>query len=162
MNILHRLQINIILLALFIFVPLSPGAVAQENTDSGATTTLPEALGPEAMQSLVSKLNPQQTEALIGLIQLLNESVSGEEVAQVVSQQGALELVQSWMTGFSDAVITHTINLPTALASMGKSIGAIFSGKTGSESLLFLVLLAVAIAVGVGAELLFQRATASR
>jgi len=162
MNILHRIQINAILLALFIFVPLSPGAVAQENTDSGATTTLPEALGPEAMQSLVSKLNPQQTEALIGLIQLLNESVSGEEVAQVVSQQGALELVQSWMTGFSDAVITHTINLPTALASMGKSIGAIFSGKTGGESLLFLVLLAVAIAVGVGAELLFQRATASR
>ncbi len=68
MNILKRLQIHALLIALSLFVPFSSGAIAQENTGSGASTTLPEALGPEAMQSLVSKLDSEQTEALAGLV----------------------------------------------------------------------------------------------
>ncbi len=162
MNILKRLQIHALLIALSLFVPFSSGAMAQENTGSGASTTLPEALGPEAMQSLVSKLDSEQTEALAGLLTLLNESIGDEIAGSAAPERGALELIQSWMTGFVDAAITHTIQLPSAVGDMASSIGAIFSGKTGSESLLFLAFLALSIAVGIGVEMLFQRSTAAR
>ena len=61
---------------------------------------VPQALGPEAMKELVSKVNENQTAALIELISLLSTPTDKNETLPAVESQGALEIIKQWFTDF--------------------------------------------------------------
>ena len=69
------------LLLFFLGFPLPSETVFAQSTDADQNAVgVPAALGPEAMSSLVSKLNQEQTDALIKLMELLNTSATGHRM----------------------------------------------------------------------------------
>jgi small-conductance mechanosensitive channel len=127
-------------------------AFAQEVSSSDAGISVPAALGPKAMESLVSRLDPEQTEALVSLVEMLSDSKGGDEVVQAIPDQSAMQLVKSWFIGFKDAVVFHTMQLPMAFSNSARTLAAIFAGKSAGESFLFLLFLALSIAAGIALE----------
>ena len=75
-------------LTLCILVLLPPmEALAQSENSEMQAVEVPQALGPEAMQALVSKLNDKQTSALVELIQLLDSSAGNSETTNLTEDQ---------------------------------------------------------------------------
>ncbi|MDJ0958737.1 MAG: mechanosensitive ion channel [Arenicellales bacterium] len=139
------------------------GSNAVAQTEAKESVAVPEALGPEAMSALVSKLDEEQTEALIKLMELLNASAGAEATEPAAAQRAPMsDIVMGWVTGFGDAILAHISNLPTMIAGVGAGIGSIFADRGFGGSLLFLTLLILAIAIGLGAEWVFNRITAKR
>ena len=149
------------LFLLGVFANQDTTALAQTETDG--LVAVPEALGPEAMSALVSKLDEEQTEALIKLMELLNASAGAEISDPAAAERASIsDIVVGWITGFGDAILGHISNLPAMIAGVGAAIGSIFAGRGFGGSLLFLTLLILAIAIGLGAEWVFNRITAKR
>ena len=98
---------------------------AQEAGSAAITTPTPKSLGPTAMESLVAKMSPEQTRALAGLMELLDESLSVNKTAIPDSQQTMLEVIRQWATGFADASIENTVGLPAAI---GEEVALAFGG----------------------------------
>ncbi|HUV20938.1 MAG TPA: hypothetical protein VMZ32_04070, partial [Gammaproteobacteria bacterium] len=59
---------------------ISATAQAQSENSEMQDVEVPQALGPDAMKALVSKLNENQTAALVELIGLLNAPTGNDEV----------------------------------------------------------------------------------
>ena len=134
-------------------------AYAQSESSARQQVEVPQALGPDAMTALVSKLDEKQTAALVELITLLNSSASNNESLTAGNKQGLLAIVKGWLTGFAENLKVQLHAFPQMVGDLGKSIGLIFQGRETGGNLMFLFLVAISITAGVAAELLFNRGT---
>jgi small-conductance mechanosensitive channel len=140
---------------------LSIGTTAQaqsENPES-QVVELPQALGPDAMTTLVSRLDEKQTAALVELITLLNSSASDNPSLPEGDKQGVLATVKGWITGFTANLKVQLQSLPQMVGNLGKAIGLVFQRPESGDSLKFLLLFALSVAAGIAAEWLFNRGT---
>lgn len=137
-------------------------AYAQSESSEIQQIEVPEELGPDAMKALVSKLDGNQTAALVELIELLNTSADNAETPLRVEGQGALEIVKGWFAGFGANLKTQLESFPQMAASVRKSLGLIFQGRGAGGNLTFLLLFALTVGSGIIAEWLFKRGTRAR
>ena len=138
---------------------ISATAYAQSESSEIQQIEVPQGLGPDAMQALVSKLDRNQTAALVELIELLNASADNAETLPEVEGQGTLVIVKRWFAGFGANLKAQLQSFPQMAASVGKSIGLIFEGRGDGGNLTFLLLVALTIGSGIIAEWLFKRGT---
>jgi len=138
---------------------INGSAYAQSESAATQEVEVPQALGPDAMKSLVSKLDAKQTTALVELIGLLNTSAANNAALPEVKGQGGLAIVKMWFTNFGANLKMHVLSFSQMAASVGKSIGLIFQGREAGGNLTFLLLFAVTIGAGMVAEWLFNRST---
>ncbi|MFA9421337.1 MAG: mechanosensitive ion channel family protein [Gammaproteobacteria bacterium] len=157
-----RCLFSTFLLCFFVSVATVGGvALAQTEGSEIESVEVPEALGPDAMSALVSKLDEKQTAALVELIQLLNSSaISGETVA-VVKQPPAIDIIRGWFTDFGRSLKSNVQSLPETIAGIGKAVSTIFEGREAGGNLSFLLSLALVLVAGIAAEWLFNRFTAN-
>ena len=134
-------------------------AQAQSEGQEVKVVVVPQALGPESMSALVTKLDEKQTAALVELITLLNSSAENGGVMPGEEKPGAFAIVKGWLTGFATNVKLHLHSIPEMLNSLGKSIATIFQGREAGGNLVFLLLFALSVVVGMAAEWLFNRVT---
>jgi small-conductance mechanosensitive channel len=147
------------LLCIFVSLSMINGtAYAQSESSEMQEVEVPQALGPDAMKELVSKLNEKQTAALIELINLLNAPTE-DAALPAVENQGSIEIVKLWFADFGASLKTHLTSFPQMAASVGKAIALIFQGREVGGNLAFLLLVTLSIAIGVAAEWLFKRST---
>jgi len=147
------------LLCVFIlFATVNTSAQAQSDNPESQSVEVPQALGPEAMKSLVSKLDEEQTAALVNLMDLLQASAGQERNLSDAESQGALEIVKKWFSDFRDNLKRHFYSFPQMAASVGAAIVLIFQRENGG-TLTFLLLFAVTVGIGLLAEWLFKRIT---
>ena len=144
----------------FVAVPSTPSALAQETAKT--TVDVPQNLSSEAISELVSKLDPDQTEALSSLIRLLNNSISDEIPGSGSTQVSTLDTLKIWLTEFGSAVISRIRGAPEMIAGIGRAYASIFDGRGFGGSAVFLALIALAIAAGMAGEWLFNRITAGK
>ena len=153
------------LIAAFVFGLLLTASIhtyAQESGSGDIATSTPKSLGPTAMESLVDKMTPEQTQALAGLMELLDESLSNDETATPDSNQTVLEVIEGWIVGFVDATAANAIGLPKAINNVGSSLSSLFVGKTTSQIIQFFGYLALTIGFGVLAEKLLNKIIAPK
>ena len=87
-NIRHYLSTS--LMCIFLLLSLANNlAIAQSESES-QQVEVPQALGPDAMKSLVSKLDEDQTAALVELMGLLQTPASGEATSANGESAGTL------------------------------------------------------------------------
>lgn len=147
------------LLCIFILLSMG-GASAQAQSDKSETQVeVPLALGPDAMKSLVSKLDGEQTAALVQLMELLNTSADNSKAASKTDSPNALAIVKKWFVDFRDNFKRQVFAFPQMAVSVGKSIALIFAERESSSTARFLLLFALTIASGIVAEWLFKRIT---
>ena len=137
-------------------------ALAQSETPEMEVIEVPQALGPDSMQALVSKLNEKQTAALVELITLLNSSAGNAETLVAVDNQATSEIIRGWFIAFAANLKTHLQSFPQMLGTVGKSVALIFEGREPGGNLVFLMLVALSLGAGIAAEWLFNRATRAR
>ena len=130
---------------------------AQETGSGEITTSTPKSLGPTAMESLVDKMSPEQTQALAGLMELLDDSLSIDETATPDSNQTVLEVIEGWITGFVDVSIANMLGLPEAINHAGSSLSSLFTGKTPGQVMIFFAYIALTIGLGALAEKIFNK-----
>ena len=138
---------------------INASAHAQSESSARQEVEVPQALGPDAMRSLVSKLDANQTAALVELIGLLNSSTANGAALAEVEDQGSFGIVKMWFTNFGANLKRHIQSFPQMVTSVGKSIGLIFQGREPGGNLTFLLLFALTIGAGMVAEWLFNRST---
>ena len=148
------------LLALLVFVGVfslgPPLAQAQSESGSAEAVEVPPELSPESIQSLVSNLDDEQTEALVDLIGLISTAAGNEAASAADQGPSAAEIVEAWFVAFSTNFEHHLGSFPDMLASLGEAIGLIFTGRD-SGNVTFLIMVVVIIAVGLGVEWLVNR-----
>jgi small-conductance mechanosensitive channel len=137
-------------------------ALAQSESTDSSTVEVPAALSPEAISTLVSKLDQEQADALSSLVELLSKSVAMNGSPVESANSSMLNNIKEWITGFGDSIVLHVLNAPEMIAALGKGIVSIFDGRGTAGSLLFLALLALVIAIGIGAEWVFNRVTSDK
>ena len=139
------------------FVPGHSATHAQSDPDAAEAVEVPAELGPEAIRSLVSKLDETQTAALIELIGMISATAGNE--AAIAADRGppAIDIVKGWFADFGASFERHLLSFPEMLSSIGEVIGLIFSGREAGGNFKFLLLLAVAIGAGIAVEWLLNR-----
>ena len=156
----NRNFLFLIFLSVFMSLATVGGiAHAQSESSDSQEVEVPQELGPEAMQALVSKLNEKQTAAFIGLIDLLNAPTDNAAALAEAKGPGAMETIKQWFADFATNLKTHLHSFPQMVASVGKSLALIFQGREVGGNLTFLFLVAISIAIGMAAEWLFKRRT---
>lgn len=139
--------------------PLVSTAQAQSASPETQVVEVPQALGPDAMTALVSKLDKNQTAALVELMTLLNSSASDGESLSVGNKPGILSIVKGWVTGFAANMKVQLQSLPQMISNLGKAISLVFQRPEAGDTLKFLLLFALSVAAGIAAEWLFNRGT---
>jgi len=125
-----RICLPTIFLSVFMLLATIAGSAhAQNESSAAAEAEVPQALGPDAMKSLVSKLNENQTAALVELMQLLSAPAGKDEVSAVAQGPGGAEIVKQWFTDFGANLKTQLLSFPQMLASVGKSIRTALDGR---------------------------------
>jgi hypothetical protein len=125
---------------------------------SSQSVDVPLSLQSESINSLVSKMDATQTQALVSLIDLLQESV-GQTTPVSVSQQSMTALIMQWVSGFGDAIIVNTVSLPSALTNYVSSIATVFSGHNFVQTVGMFGWLAAILVTGLIVEFIFRRVT---
>ena len=155
-----RSYLSATLLCVFMLLSTITGSAhAQNESSQSQQVAVPPALGPESMQALVSKLNPDQTAALVELIELLNTASQSAAANADTSRPGAVAIVKQWIRDFRTNMQQQTQSFPQMAVSVGKAIASIFQGREPGGNLVFLLLFALAIGIAVGAEWLFKQGT---
>ena len=155
-----RNLLSLIFFSVFMSLALMGGmAHAQSESTGSQKVEVPQELGPEAMQALVSKLNENQTAALVELIGLLNAPADKNDAVSPAEGPGAMEIIKQSFVDFTTNLKTHFQSFPQMGASVGKSLALIFQGREAGGNLTFLFLVAISIAIGMAAEWLFKRRT---
>ena len=132
-------------------------ARAQSASNSDETVEVPAELSPEAIQSLVSKLDEAQTAALIDLIGLISSTAGEEAAAAADAGPPVMDIIQGWFSAFGASFQHHLSSFPQMLASIGEAVGLIFSSRDAGGNSKFLLLVAFVIGAGLAAEWLFNR-----
>ncbi|WP_208988361.1 mechanosensitive ion channel family protein [Labrenzia sp. VG12] len=140
-----------------LIIPLT--ALAQDST-----TQLPPELQPEAMEQLVSDLDPEQVKALTDLMTLLQQGAAakGENGIAVVEGPGFLEQAQEAASRFGAMVGGHFLNLPALFTGLFASIGALFSGSVAGPVHILIGSIALILAAGFAAEFAVNRFFAAK
>jgi len=139
------------------FLALDEQALAQ--TEQGSveqSSAVPEALNPASINSLVSKLEPEQVDALSNFIDLLNTSVSPGTSDLVANKISVLTVLKESLAGFRQSTVSNILQLPDAIGTFADVFRKIFEHRDISGNLKFLALMLLAIAVGFVAERLFD------
>jgi len=158
-----RYLLSMILLGFLLYVPTFDGtAFAQSENPEMEVVEVPQALGPESMQALVSKLDEKQTAALVELISLLNSSANNVDSVAGQENLATNEIIRGWFVAFAENLNTHLQFFPQMVAAVGKTFASIFQGREPGGNLVFLLLLALSIAAGMAAEWIFNRVTANK
>jgi small-conductance mechanosensitive channel len=139
----------------------SVGGIAQAQSEGAQSSEVevPQALGPDAMKALVSKLDQGQTAALVELMDLLQNSADSDRSSAAAESAGALKIVKKWLSDFRANLKRHLVSFPQMASSVGESIALVFNRSDAGGTLRFLLLFAVTIGIGVIAEWLFKRST---
>jgi small-conductance mechanosensitive channel len=156
MNITKHLFVLTFLLFLGLFLPVG-SAYSAETQGSREWVDVPPALGPEAMTNLVSKLDAEQTNALVKLMELLNVTAENAPDATAADQAHMMDTLQVWLSGFGETIVSHLITLPNMAAGMGEALARIFTGRGLGGSLLFLALLALVAGIAMAVEWLLNK-----
>ena len=156
-NVRHCLSAG--LLCIFILLSMASASAQAQSDNSESDVEVPLALGPDAMKSLLAKLDGEQTAALVQLMNLLNASADNSKAASDVDSPGALEIVKQWFADFRDNLKQQIFAFPQMATSVGKTIALIFGKRESSSTAGFLLLFALTIASGIVTEWLFKRAT---
>ena len=150
------------LLCLLILFSAVNGVVqAQSDSTQTQEVEVPQALGPEAMQSLVSNLNEEQTAALVELIGMLQAPAGRDAGSGATESRGAIETVKKWGSDFRANFSSQLSSFPQMAASVGEALSLVFKREDG-RGLQFLLLFAASIGIGLLAEWLFKRGTRDR
>ena len=158
-----RISLPTIFLSVFMLLATIAGSAhAQSESSASAEVEVPQALGPDAMKALVSKLNENQTAALVELMELLSTPPGKDEVSAVAQGPKGAEIIKKWFTDFGVNLKVHILAFPQMVASVGKSIGKMLDGRETGGNLTFLLLFLATIAIGMIAEWLFKRSTSAR
>jgi hypothetical protein len=137
-------------------------AQAQSAKPDTQEVEVPQALGPDSMKALVSKLDGKQTAALVELVELLNSSADKNSTPAGEEPPGALEIVKKWFSDFRANFKRHFLSFPQMVASVGETVAIIFKQREDGGTLVFLLMFAAAIGCGIVAEWLFKRTTRTR
>jgi small-conductance mechanosensitive channel len=158
-----RIFLSTIFFSVFMLLATIGGAAhAQSESSASAEVEVPQALGPDAMKALVSKLNENQTAALVELMELLSTPPGKDEVSAVAQGPEGIEIIKKWFADFGVNLNIHLLAFPQMVASVGKSLGKMLDGRETGGNLTFLLLFATTIAIGMIAEWLFKRSTSAR
>jgi len=147
--------------ALFLTLVLAfPATVLAQET----AADLPPALQPEAMEKLVSDLDPEQVKALTDLMTLLQQGAAarGDEGPVIVEGPGLLAQVQEAFNRFAAMVGGHFLNLPALFTGVFASIGALFAGSVAGPVHILIGSIALILAAGFAAEFLVNRIFAAK
>jgi len=147
---------TLILVTLLTF-PVS--SVAQDTASQ-----LPPELQPQAMENLVSDLDPDQVKALTDLMTLLQQGAAAKDGpgAPAVAEPGLLEQTQTAFNRFGAMVGGHFLGLPALFAGIFASIGALFTGSVAGPVHILIGAVALILAAGLAAEFAVNRLFASR
>jgi len=141
------------------FSIIGGSAWAQSESADQQEVEVPQALGPDAMKALVSKLDTKQTAALVELVELLNSSVATNTASAGESSTSSIAIINRWVSDFRANLKRQFLSFPQMADSVGKSVEMIFQDHEDGGPLGILLLLAIAIGSGIVAEWLFKRAT---
>jgi len=131
---------------------------AQSKADGVAPVEVPEALSPEAISELVSKLDAEQTEALSSLIGLLNKSAgSSVKSEETVLDQSVIETFEGWFEGFGNYMVTQFLGFPDMLAGIVVASTSLFEGRTFGGGLLLVAIFVLIIGIAAAAEWSFEK-----
>lgn len=144
----------------FSIAAFSPSTGLAQETSS----ELPPALQSDAMEKLVSDLDPEQVEALTDLMTLLQQSAAANGRTENVASDGPglLQQIQTAFSNFSTMVIGHFQDLPDLFSGMISSIGALVSGTVAGPIHILIGAIAIILAAGFAAEFLVNRLTAAK
>lgn len=147
---------RIFLLLVGIFLVAS-GVPAIGQTIDAATqhAPLPDALSPESISELASRLDPEQVEALAGLIELLGRgalSAPGEAAAGGQSP-GLLDM----LSNFAAQIGSNIVLFPQMLLEVIPILAGVIIGLGGIGVVKLVGLVAVAVGAGLLAELIVNR-----
>ena len=82
-----------LLIALLVTLVTFGIAKAQDETAPAQQVEVPQSLSPEAMQTLVSNLDEEQTAALVQLMDLIHASAGQQESSTGAGSMGVVEIV---------------------------------------------------------------------
>jgi len=128
-------------------------AYAQETASQ-----LPQELQPEAMEKLVSDLDPEQVKALTDLMLLLQKGAAQSEAAAPAAEDpGFVERAQAAAERFGAMVAGHFQRLPALVAGVLAGIGALLAGNVAGPLHHLLAIVALIAAAGFVAEFAVNR-----
>jgi small-conductance mechanosensitive channel len=151
-----------LLCVVVLFSAINGVAIAQTESSEVKAVVVPEALGPDAMSALVSKLDEKQTAALVELIGLLNSSATNSEDTVQSQVAEETEIIKGWLANFGSRMKSSLKMFPEAVVGLGRAIMSIFEGREPGGNLIFLLLLALVVAAGLIAEWIFNRLMAKK
>lgn len=152
----HRFLLPFIL---FVGIALFSG---QAISASEASTDVPTALSPDSISALVSKMDAEQTDALVKLIEVLDSTVDGEQAIMETEATPMLDALKSWVENFGNIMQQRFKDLPEMFKGAALGVAGIFSGRSFSGSLMFLGLLGATLAIGYAAERLLGHLFSAR
>jgi small-conductance mechanosensitive channel len=145
-----RISSLFFLIALFVFGLIAvPGVHAQLT----ASETAPS---PEVVSELASKLTPDQSAALVKMLEVLareNEAVASD----VMAKPNFMEIVRTSVTEFGDRIRTNITGAPEMIGGWFRAFIEIFSGRGVSGSFSLLGMLVIVLGVGFGGNYLVSR-----
>ncbi|MBO6510643.1 MAG: mechanosensitive ion channel [Roseibium sp.] len=138
---------------------ISVPAQAQDTT-----TSLPPALQQEAMEKLVSDLDPEQVEALNDLMTLLQQSAAaGNAPTQPVAEgPGFVDQLRTVLGNFGTMILDHFKNLPSLFTGVFAGIGALIAGDVAGPVHILIGAIALILAAGFAAEFVVNRVASTK
>ncbi len=137
------------------------GQASARSSEAGSEeVVVPEALGPEAISELVSKLDAEQTEALSSLITLLSKSAATvAETPTAAGDASFIESIEGRLEGIGDYLVAQAVNLPEMFAGIGTAITSLFEGRDFDGGLLLVGIFVLIIVIAAATEWAYNRAT---
>ncbi len=126
--------------------------------------SLPSQLQPEAMEKLVSDLDPEQVKALTDLMTLLQQGAAakGQQPPPPSEEVELIDSVQKVADEFGGLIVNNFKTLPELFTSLFGSIDALFEGSVAGPVHILLGSIALILAAGFAAEFMVNRLFASR
>lgn len=156
-----RSILQIILCILF----FATGALTYAQSDGVAETqniSMPEPLSPISMQELVSKLEPEQVEALSSFLELLNQSAAEDLAATRTDDVNMIAFIRQGVSAFIAHMGHQITQFPKFVSGVGQAFYKIFDSRGFAGNIKFIALIALALGVGVILEKLFNRLVAAK
>ncbi|MEM5581194.1 mechanosensitive ion channel domain-containing protein [Roseibium sp. AS2] len=137
--------------------PLS--AAAQESA-----AELPPELRTEALEKLVSDLDPEQVRALADLMTLLQQGATANNAAEAPSVEtpGLADQAVAMIDRFGTMVAEHFRSLPALFTAVLTAVGALFAGSVAGPVHILAGAVALILVAGLTAEYLVNRRFAAR
>lgn len=133
-----------------------------ESVEETQNISMPEPLSPVSMQELVSKLEPEQVEALSSFLELLNQSAAEDLAATRTDDLNMIAFIKQGVSAFITHMGHQISQFPKFLSGVGQAFYKIFDSRGFAGNFKFIALIALAIGVGVVLEKLFNRLVAAK